>query len=51
MSPGKTLNFTVIIKNTSELNDLYIIKPLIVYKVGNETHVEPMEPFYYATPP
>ena len=51
IAPGETVNFTVTTTNTSELNDLYVIKPLIVYRIGDETRVMPLGAFYYATLP
>ncbi|AEC52307.1 hypothetical protein PNA2_1392 [Pyrococcus sp. NA2] len=51
--PGKTANLTVIIENTSELNELYIIKPLLIYKIGRREEIEemPLEVFHYAQLP
>ncbi|CAB50406.1 hypothetical protein [Pyrococcus abyssi] len=51
IGPGESVNFTVRIVNTSKLNDLYVIKPLIVYQMGNKTNIMPLEVFYHATIP
>ena len=48
---GKTVNITVTIANTTELGDLYVIRPLIIYRVGEETRVMPAETYHYATIP
>ncbi|AFK21612.1 hypothetical protein [Pyrococcus sp. ST04] len=49
--PGKTVNLTITLVNTTELGNLYVIKPLIVYRVGEEIQVIPAETYYYATIP
>lgn len=49
--PRGVVNFTVTLTNTTKLNNLYIIKPLIVYKVGKEEYRMPAPPCYYITLP
>jgi len=49
--PEKTINLTIAITNTTKLGNLYIIRPLIVYRVGTETQVMPAETYLYATVP
>ncbi|WP_048149260.1 hypothetical protein [Palaeococcus ferrophilus] len=49
--PGGEANLTVRLTNTGELNDLYVIRPLIVYKVNGKTYSMPAQPYYYITLP
>lgn len=49
--PHEEANLTIITENTREMAELYIIRPLIVYEVGNQKYFMPAKAFYYATIP
>lgn len=49
--PGGEANLTVITENTTRIGRLYIIRPIIIYKIGDQRYSMPAEAFYYATVP
>lgn len=49
--PKGIVNFTVTLTNISKPNDLYVIKPLIVYRVREKRYSMPAPPCYRITIP
>ncbi len=49
--PNHMANITFTLVNTIKPGSLYVIRPILVYRVGSETHVMPAETYYLDTIP
>jgi len=49
--PNQVANLTFTLVNTTKPGSLYIIRPILVYKVGSEIHLMPAETYHIDTVP
>ncbi|NJE60878.1 hypothetical protein [Thermococcus sp. 21S7] len=49
--PNQMANVTFTLVNTTKLGSLYVIRPILVYRVGSETYLMPAETYHFDTVP